>query len=365
MNYAKVNENKLDLVHKSIKLNNKTEHLYYFDYSKTRTNERKSRAITLDGYRVKLNLETGEYRNYTHKEVNKSIKVSKAHTITNISNLLDSNHFDYFVTFTFDPCRVDRSNEELVTEKLLMWLKYARKLFYDFKYLFVVEQHKSKNNYETAELHFHGLIGGIPIGKKGLDLTYSGKVCCSWASYKDKIASEAYFERTKHLHELKDLDGQKIYNINSWVWGFSTLSEVFDEERCASYLKKYLTKALNCKSLFKKRFYYSKNLNKPEIINEIVGTYNKPFDLEKVNITKEKHLQSEVAEYKKFNKKYNCMRYKVSNSKEDLIKEILTKSEDKTEWWQTSTEKHDIFMQTRKEVYNEYISNNSIKKNDR
>ena len=383
MQYENVKNTSYALVHTTTKFNNKTDHCFCFK-RKNKKVVKKSKPIEIGGYTQKFNLETGEIRNYTHEECNKMESDSKTRSLKVISNLMDANKFNYFITFTFAPDRIERSNCELATNKLLLWLKKMNRNYKDFQYIFIREAHKTKNNHETTELHFHGLCAGLPITKYGLNLTYSGKVCCSWAKskkknnkeYYNKIASEEFFNSTKHLHKLKDLDGAKVYNVNSWEWGFTTLTIIFDEERCKSYVKKYLTKSLFGEKCFgndlsgARRFFYSRNLNKPEIIEETMGEYAYPFDITKNSANLDMQAYLDLADYTKINDKFNHVRVKVfGNDKENLIKNIITETTElnKTvrsnclddEQEDSNITKLRNYEQTKEQLIKDYIFNNN------
>ena len=95
--------------------------------------------------------------------------------------LLEMNDFDWFATLTFDKEKIDRTNDELVYHAYKKYIDNTKQRFPSFRYLTVLERH------EDGCIHFHLLIGGLTT--KQLGLVNSGKVCCSWAYYKNKIAS--------------------------------------------------------------------------------------------------------------------------------------------------------------------------------
>ena len=104
-------------------------------------------------------------------------------------------------------------------------------------YLVVPEQHKD------GAFHFHGLFSGIDY----LPFTFSGKL---------------------------DKQGRPIYNIGSYKWGFTTATKVGDSAKASSYLCKYVTKDLCAVTAGKKRYWASKNVKRPEIIElDIMESY--------------------------------------------------------------------------------------------
>ena len=158
---------------------------------------------------------------------------------------------------------------------------------------------------------------------KQLGLVNSGKVCCSWATLKNKIASREFFERTKHEHELTETDGLTIYNITTFPYGYTTVTRIASRERCNSYVKKYVEKALGSTEIFKKRFYYSSNLNVPSIVERLVGAdFETPKDLmDLMSVKNNPHLQN--AEYVNYNKNYNVLQFWEDNKLKEYIDDGL------------------------------------------
>ena len=63
-----------------------------------------------------------------------------------------ANDWDWFVTLTFDPQKVDRYNYSDCAKKLKNFIDVTRRKCPGLKYLFVPELHKD------GAFHFHGLI---------------------------------------------------------------------------------------------------------------------------------------------------------------------------------------------------------------
>jgi len=139
------------------------------------------------------------------------------------------NSFELFVTLTIDPKIVDPFNHTATTQKMGIWLKAQRRNNPELKYIIVPELHKS------GALHFHALFGN-----------YYGSL------FKTR---------------LKTKTGLVIYNLESYKMGFTTATKITDSIRVSSYITKYVTKQLILAGN-KKRYWISKNLNKP------IKTYN-------------------------------------------------------------------------------------------
>ncbi len=285
-------------------------------YKSNKQVEKKSRPVDIDGIRYKLNLETGEIDTYKKSEVLNSMNSSLRRTKILMNMLLEMNNFDWFCTLTFDPHKIDRTNDEVVFNAYKKYINNIKKQFPSLGYMCFPERH------EDNCIHFHLLINGI--SPKQLGLVNSGKVCCSWAYYKNKISSKEYFEKTKHEHELTDTDGLPVYNVTTFPYGFTTVTRIASRERCNSYVKKYVEKALGSTEIFKKRFYYSSNLNVPAIVSRLIGAdFDTPKDITKTELYYNNPL-IQNADYLNYNKDYNVLQYWVENEiKENINKGLI------------------------------------------
>jgi hypothetical protein len=241
------------------------------------------------------------------QDIKESLSASLRRTKISMNMLLTMNDFDWFWTLTFDKSKIDRENDTAVFRAYKKYINNVKKQCPDFKYMCFPERH------EDGCIHFHLLVSGITVKQMGL--ADSGKVCCSWAYKKQKVSSKEYFEKTKqqHINELKDTDGEPIYNITNFIYGYTTVSKIVSRERCNTYVKKYVEKALGSTDIFKKRFYYSSNLNVPETVKKIIDAdFTEPKDIDKVSIIKENPLLS-VAKYEPYISEHNVMQVRVAN----------------------------------------------------
>ncbi len=157
----------------------------------------------------------------------KSIYQSMARTKKSIYDYAFANDWEWFLTFTFNPQIVDRYNFDDVSKKMSNWFNLTRKRkSKDLKYLCVPEQHKD------GAWHFHAIISNIG----NLAMIDSGKT---------------------------DSTGKAIFNIKDFRLGFSTATKVSDTSKVSSYISKYITKDLVEHTFNKKRYWVSKNLNRP------------------------------------------------------------------------------------------------------
>lgn len=159
-----------------------------------------------------------------------SAAVSRARTINRLYYLARSNEWEWFVTLTFSPEKVNRFDYTECTKKVSKWLNHCRRKSPKMKYLVVPEQHKS------GAWHFHGLLANVDE----LGFVDSGK---------------------------RDRKGKKIYNIGTYRFGFTTATRVTDMEKVSKYISKYITKDLCAVTVNKKRFWASRNLSEAPVID--------------------------------------------------------------------------------------------------
>ena len=135
-----------------------------------------------------------------------------------------ANSFDYFVTLTLDPQRIDRYDGAAVVKALNQWCNNMVKR-HGLRYVLVPEQHKD------GAFHFHGFMGG-----PGLNAADSG---VQW-------------------------DGRPVYNLPQWTLGFTTAQRLYGTYSAAvGYCCKYIGKQQGQRPLG--RWYYSGGaLAKPE-----------------------------------------------------------------------------------------------------
>lgn len=140
-----------------------------------------------------------------------------------------SNHWEWFLTFTFDGSKVDRFDYSLCSSKISKWLNNMKNRYCpDMVYLVVPEQHKN------GAWHFHGLFSSCD----GLNMIPSG-----------------YYDKSGHL----------IYNIGRYKWGFTTATKVGDSSKASAYLCKYVTKSLCDVTKGRHRYWVSSNALKPVV----------------------------------------------------------------------------------------------------
>lgn len=160
-------------------------------------------------------------------------------SIQSVRELGYCNDFDMFITFTFgrDHLDVERS-----IERMTVWLndqrKQAKKNDSKFDYLLVMEYHKQ------GGVHFHGLFSG-----------YRGR----FVESRNPKTGKPVVKR-----------GKLVYNLLSWTHGFSTMTHIVDKNKTVSYLTKYMTKEMLAVTAGKKRYWRSRDLQRPRVVRNTI-----------------------------------------------------------------------------------------------
>lgn len=114
-----------------------------------------------------------------------------------------ANGFDYFVTLTLDPAKVDRYDSAAVVRILGRWADNMVRR-HGLRYILVPELHKD------GAIHFHGFMAGTGL-----------------------IANDSGVE----------WDGRPVYNLPQWSYGFTTAQRLYGDYHAAvGYCCKYIGK---------------------------------------------------------------------------------------------------------------------------
>lgn len=167
-------------------------------------------------------------------------EVSLKRTKSKIYMYARSNVWDWFVTFTFAPDKVDRYDYDACTKKLSKWLNNLRSMNRGLSYVVVPERHKD------GAWHFHGLFSGLDEK----EIVWTGKYVIKKIV---RSGSRARYVRT----------GDKIYRFGHYRFGWMTATAVKDTERATSYITKYVTKDMLDGLYGRKRYWVSRNLLLP------------------------------------------------------------------------------------------------------
>jgi len=197
---------------------------------------------------VKNIKDSKDEKDYLEKSINR--------TKTRISDYVLCNNFTHFVTFTFDQknskVKTEENRHDLrkMSKLLIGWINNEQKnhIFkhgHKFKYLIVPERHKN------GAWHFHAIF----------------------ENYKNEI-EDFYSPKNKYLtvdeirSKNKKPKNQRGF-LPRYTLGRSEIAPIKDKTKMSSYIKKYITKELITEK-FKKRYWCSKNLKSPEVIENIV-----------------------------------------------------------------------------------------------
>ena len=161
--------------------------------------------------------------------------VSLKRTKKKVYDYAKSNEWEWFVTFTFSPDKVNRYDYDECTKYLSKWFNNLKRSSPALSYLVVPEQHKD------GAYHFHGLFSGM----NERQIVWTGKYVI-----KRVRGLRSKFVRTK----------EKIYKIGSYKLGWMTATRVREMEKVTSYITKYITKDMLNGLHGRKRYWCSRNL---------------------------------------------------------------------------------------------------------
>lgn len=160
----------------------------------------------------------------SEKPSDDAITESLRRTRTTIFDYALSNDFEYFVTFTFNPKKIDRYSIDETFNTMKYWLNRQKKHSPDFAYVIVPEFHKD------GAIHFHALI----------------------RAYNGDMKPTKVFQ-----------NGKRVYNVTGFTSGFTNAQKMDDnQEKTAGYITKYITKD-TINRFNKRRYWASRNLKKP------------------------------------------------------------------------------------------------------
>ena len=171
-----------------------------------------------------------------------SLNTSLNRTKQTVYDYARANTWEWFITWTTDPKKVDRHNYQQVSAKFSKWLSNIRsRKAPDLKYVIVPERHKD------GAYHFHGLLANT--GK--MEFVDSGKKA----------------------------KGMAIYNLDDWMLGFTTATQIQNTLKASNYITKYITKDLIHHTKGRRRYWNSKNLDVGLVHKEMIDNIKVINDL--------------------------------------------------------------------------------------
>lgn len=194
----------------------------------------------------------------------RSLNSSMRRTKQKVYDYARANTWDWFMTWTFSKERVkSRYDYVELSKRMSQWLKDVRKRRApDMMYLVVPEYH------QDGAIHFHGLMSDI--GE--LSLIDSG---------------------------VRDGRGRQIYNVEDFGLGFTTATRVTDSLKAANYISKYITAEMLFLTKDRKRYWVSRNLEKPLESKMIVseGVKQEIIDMYSESAKKTKKIEVETPDF--------------------------------------------------------------------
>ncbi len=169
---------------------------------------------------------------------------SLSRTKRTIRDLILCNKFDYFCTFTFDGGKVDRMDFSECRKKLTkIFDNYKQRYSPEFRYVVLPEFH------EDGAIHFHGVVRGIRS--------------------QDFIVPEMIPKRIDGvLTMVPNTPGYVDWEYYSKKLGWFSCSEIQNQERCANYITKYVTKDIALLPKGARVVMASSGLERPELIHD-------------------------------------------------------------------------------------------------
>lgn len=143
-----------------------------------------------------------------------SLRSSVSRTRNKIEQLSRSGNFQYFVTLTYSPEKIDRYDYDECIKKFTTWLQNIKRKAPNVQALFIPEFHTKnakidENGNSIYAVHFHGLMGQIGDLK---------------------------------LEFYKMRNGIEVYKLLDWGFGISDVTEIQDKMAVTKYIRKYITK---------------------------------------------------------------------------------------------------------------------------
>lgn len=178
-------------------------------------------------------------------DVSRAVRRAKAR----VRQIALANDFDYFVTLTQDPDKVNRYDEKESIRKLAKWCENQVQR-YGLRYVVIPERHKD------GAIHYHGFMSWD--GNAGDGVVESGTYTMKgWKKpRRPRSGSQA--------QNWLDHGARVVYNVPRWRLGFSTALEVYGEYGAAvGYVCKYVGKQMEGSKIGGRWYYSGGRLREP------------------------------------------------------------------------------------------------------
>lgn len=210
----------------------------------------------------------------------RSLKTSLSRTKQKVYDIAYCNDWDMFITLTFDDNELKNKyndcawNYEICTKALHSFFTILKRNYKDIQYLGVPELHHSFYNTTTGDIVIYN-------NKDFKDCDYETLLNKQNRTQQEQDlinnVINGTYKRRFHFHFLfnnfpksqlidsgkKTKSGDVIYNLLNYKLGFTTCTLIKSLQASQHYITKYISKDLISVSSGKKRYWASRNLNKP------------------------------------------------------------------------------------------------------
>jgi len=201
----------------------------------------------------KQNSKDNKSQNEEKSDNNRSIISSLNRTVNKIYEHARANDWEYFVTLTFNN-NIDRYDYGECSHCVHKFLDNTKKTNPDMKYIVVPELHKD------GAYHFHGIFSNIP----NVAMVDSGVYSFGKYTWKKETIPPNLLDKCR-----------LIYSMGRYNYGYSDIQKVEDSKKTANYICKYITKELVVATKGKRRYWASRNLNKPDVTEMLLEPKHK------------------------------------------------------------------------------------------
>lgn len=204
------------------------------------------------------------FKHGVDKKAREAISLSKSvkRTRDKVFDYANSVIWEWFVTFTFDENKVDRTDFVQVSRKMTVWLSNMRlKHCPNLQYVLVPEKHKD------GSWHFHGIFAN-----------------CKELDFVEAINQKKLYNGKPNKYYGQPLirDGMQVYDMKKFRLGWSDCTKVRDTKKVANYILKYITKEMVVDTPNRKRYWNSKNLTPVKEYNDFTDIEHESFATSKI-----------------------------------------------------------------------------------
>ena len=267
----------------------------------------------------------------------RSLRTSLGRTKQKVFDLAFSNEWDMFVTLTFSDVELEKRygdkawNYDVCVKALHSFFTVLKRKYSDVQYLGVPELHHNFYNVSSGDVVFYN---GNWFKDTDYEYLLNKKNRSLYEEELIKNVLNGTYKRRFHFHflfnnfpisELTDSGertskGQVIYNLMNYKLGFTTCTMIESLGATQHYITKYISKDLISVSQGRKRYWASKNLQKPTEENFIIDT------------EEQQELKQELSLMIKSDTRKKKIRIENDNFSNTIYKFVALKNEYTREW---------------------------------